>query len=105
MSADVLNFPATGRPRLRLVSDTRQECRDHVRQELTAIAMHLQSATAHFGMLAEGRLSDIDMAKGADELEAALFFALTLKGCLQGDRSLRNMLLSRLEEREIGDHG
>jgi len=103
MSAEILAFPKA-RPALRLVTDTPSVCSDHFQRELGAVAHHLHKATGHFGMIGSATIAELGISLGADELEAALFYALSLKGCLNDDRELRRLLAARQEKRD-GYHG
>lgn len=101
MSADIFPFPA--RPALRLVEPARPvppAARAHFESELRQISTKLLEAAGHFRMLASEPVADTAAIDGAEALEAALFHALTLKGCSSVDRPLREMLLRRLSQRE-----
>lgn len=102
MSAVVLRFPV--RPALRLVEAIPPSTSAHFRQEIGAVQTHLRSASRRLAAVEDASISELDTIGGINDLEAALFFGLTLKGCLEADRALRNLLLERLEQREK-NHG
>lgn len=102
MTATVLRFPV--RPALRLVEAVPPATSAHFRQEIGAVQSHLRQAARRLGAVDDASIAEFDTLGGIDDLEAALFFALTLKGCLNDDRDLRNLLLARMEKREAG-HG
>jgi hypothetical protein len=74
-------------------------------RELRQIAISLHEATGHFGMLATEPVSETAIAEGAVALESALFHALTLNGCRNDDKLLRDMLQDRASRREGFDRG
>lgn len=98
MTGEVIRFP--GRAALHAVPAF-----SHLDIELGAVASHLRQASRHFDLQrGETLAGDTAIREGANELEAALFHALTALGCLNDDRDLRNLLVSRLARRE-GQHG
>jgi hypothetical protein len=88
MSAQILQFPAStcARP-------------SFLEQELHEIAIRLRSACRSFAIV-PGLADEPAIRSGADELEAALFHALTLAGCCEQDRALRDLLNKRLSAKE-----
>jgi hypothetical protein len=95
MSATILRLPV--RPALRAVET---HPAPFFQRELGAVAVNLNDAACRFGMLSDRVRDEVSIVEGTRSLEAALFHALTLSGCLQADRPLRDLLLSRLAERE-----
>ena len=95
MSATIHRLPV--RPALRAV-DTHPA--SFFQRELGAVAVNLNDAAGRFAKLSGSATDEASIAEGTRSLEAALFHALTLCGCLQADRALRDLLLSRLAQRE-----
>lgn len=95
MSATIHRLPV--RPALRAV-ETRPA--SFFQRELGAVAVNLNDAAGRFAMLSDRASDEASILGGTRSLEAALFHALTLCGCLQADRPLRDLLLSRLAQRE-----
>jgi len=98
MTATILRFP--GRPALRVVEALPSSTSAHLQREVQEVQHHLRQASRCFAADDTASIAEIGVVRGTEELEEALFFALTLKGCLNDDRDLRNMLLSRFERRE-----
>jgi len=94
MSETILRLPV--RPALRAV-ETRPA---FFHRELGAVAVNLNDAAGRFAKLSGSASDEALIVEGTCSLEAALFHALTLSGCLQADRPLRDLLLSRLAQRE-----
>lgn len=94
MTAEIFRLPV--RPTLRAVPTFQS----HFEIELRHIAIHLHAASGHFRQAARGPAVETGISAGSEELEAALFHALTLKGCRNADGALREMLLQRLIRRE-----
>lgn len=95
MSATILRLPVRPAPR---AVETRPASFFH--RELGAVAVNLNIAAGKFAKLSGSASDEALIVEGTCSLEAALFHALTLSGCLQADRPLRNLLLSRLAQRE-----
>jgi hypothetical protein len=95
MSATIHRLPV--RPALHAV---KTHPASFFQRELGAVAVNLNDAAGRFGMLSDRASDEASIAEGTRSLEAALFHALTLCGGLQADRALRDLLLSRLAQRE-----
>lgn len=89
MSAEIFRLPM--RPALRAVPSHQT----HFEIELREIAMSLHAATGHFSQATRQKSPETAIDIGSEALEAALFHALTLKGCRNEDGALREMLLQR----------
>lgn len=102
MSATIHRLPTRPAPRLAEVTRPVPSLTlTNFDQELRHIAMSLHEASGHFGMLATEPLTITATTDGADALEEALFHALTLKGCRNIDKPLRDMLIQRHMAREV----
>ena len=95
MSATILRLPVRPAPR---AVETRPA--SFFQRELVAVAVNLNDAAGSFTKLSGSATDEASIVEGTRSLEAALFHALTLCGCLQADRALRDLLLSRLAQRE-----
>jgi hypothetical protein len=95
MSATILRLSVRPAPRA-----IETQPASHFQRELGAVAVNLNDAAGRFGMLSDRASDEASIVEGTRSLEAALFHALTLSGCLQADRPLRELLLSRLAQRE-----
>ena len=97
MSAVIVPFPSA-QPTTSAGAGT--IARQQFRAELHTIATSLLKACTEFDMLPAGRTGRVALQAGAASLEDALFHALTLSGCREEDRELRNLLNRRLTARE-----
>lgn len=88
------------RPALRVVEVLPTLTSAHLQREVQGVQHHLRQASRHFGADGAASISDLSAERGTEELETALFCALTLRGSLNEDRELRRMLLARIEKRE-----
>nr|CAD6412802.1 hypothetical protein REQ54_01065 [Rhizobium sp. Q54] len=104
MTAQILPFPRRA-PRLPSLGELLQRRNDpalsyHEREQL-AVAIDMHRAAGHFLSLPDDQQRrEASIAAGSEALEAALFHALSLKGCLNRDLELRRLLAARLHERE-----
>jgi hypothetical protein len=105
MMGTVHRLPVRPSPRLVGARPTPSVTLAHFDRELRQIAISLHEATGHFGMLATEAVSETALSEGAVALEAALFHALTLNGCRNDDKLLRDMLHDRASRREGFEHG
>lgn len=94
--AEVIRFPVRPSPRLASSDDhaVPQLAIDHSGRELREVAVRLHEATGHFGMLVREPVGKSAIREGCIALQAALFHALTLDGCSNETRELRQMLLT-----------
>lgn len=107
MTATILQFPRRA-PRLverptfgDLLKRRDDPSLTYEEREQIAVAIELHRAAGHFLTLPDDpHRCERGIAAGIDALEGALFHALSLKGCLNGDLQLRRLLADRLQERE-----
>ncbi|MGW9230597.1 hypothetical protein ACWGPT_06935 [Pseudorhizobium sp. NPDC055634] len=104
MSADVIAFPrrAPQQPTLgQLLQRRNDPSLSHYEREQLAVVIDMHRAAGHFLTLpADPDRRETGITAGSEALEGALFHALSLKGCLNGDLELRRLLAARLQERE-----
>jgi hypothetical protein len=94
MSAVIFPFPKGRR-----AASPGPAASQHFNMEIQAIIVSIQEACGHYGWLPAGNSGEISLTSGAAALEAALFHAMTLSGCREEDRELRNLLNARLSAR------
>lgn len=96
MSAVIVPFPGA---RTAPSASRQQVQRFHA--ELQAIAISIQNACDNLGMLSTtGEVNEASFRAAADALEEALFHTLTMCGCPEETRPLRNLLNSLRQLRD-----